>query len=106
MSIEKNVSVLPITEKDLEWWQNKIVKLDWVFAVTYAEGTPHEYIAERTEGITKADFIRAARVIHTFGELANSSFGERQSTHRIARFRRPESMEPPGRRSVAALYSQ
>ena len=39
-------------------------------------------------------------------ELANSSFGERQSTHRIARFRRPESMEPPGRRSVAALYSQ
>jgi len=38
--------------------------------------------------------------------VANSSFGERQSTHRIARFRRPESMEPPGRRSVAALYSQ
>lgn len=38
--------------------------------------------------------------------VANSRFGERQSTHRIARFRRPESMEPPGRRSVAALYSQ
>jgi len=38
--------------------------------------------------------------------LANSRFGERQSTHRIARFRRPESMEPSGRRSVAALYSQ
>ncbi|MGO3778023.1 MAG: methyltransferase [Canibacter sp.] len=68
MSIEKNVSVLPITEKDLEWWQNKLVKLDWVFAVTYAEGAPHEYIAERTEGIAKADFVRAARVIHTFGE--------------------------------------
>ena len=68
MSIEKNVSVLPITEKDLEWWQHKIAKLDWVFAVTYAEGAPHEYIAERTEGITKADFVRAARVIHTFGE--------------------------------------
>ena len=68
MSIGKNVSVLPITENDLEWWQNKIAKLDWVFAVTYAEGAPHEYIAERTEGMTKADFARAARVIHTFGE--------------------------------------
>lgn len=62
------MSVLQITENDLEWWQNKIDALDWVFAVTYAEGAPHEYIAERTEGMTKADFVRAARVIHTFGE--------------------------------------
>lgn len=68
MNDEKNVSVLQITKSDLEWWQDKIVNLDWVFAVTYAEGAPHEYIAERTEGMTKADFARAARVIHTFGE--------------------------------------
>lgn len=68
MSIENNVSVSPITDRDLEWWQSKIATLDWVFAVTYAEGSPHEYIAERTEGMTKTDFVRAARVIHTFGE--------------------------------------
>lgn len=68
MSSQKNVSVSPIAKNDLEWWQDKIVSLDWVFAVTYAEGAPHEYIAEWTEGMTKADFVRAARVIHTFGE--------------------------------------
>jgi len=39
-----------------------------VFAVTYADGAPHEYIAERTDGMTTDDFVRAARVIHTFGE--------------------------------------
>lgn len=61
-------NVAAISEADLEWWREKIVSLDWVFAVTYADGAPHEYISERTEGMTKADFERAARVIHTFGE--------------------------------------
>ena len=48
----------------------------------------------------------AERLKLAVDDVAHSRFGERQSTHRIARFRRPESMEPPGRRSVAALYSQ
>lgn len=61
-------NVAAISEADLEWWREKIVSLDWVFAVTYADGAPHEYISERTEGMTKADFERAARVIHTYGE--------------------------------------
>lgn len=64
MNIE---NVAAISEADLEWWCEKIVSLDWVFAVTYADGAPHEYIADRTEGMTKADFERAARVIHTYG---------------------------------------
>lgn len=63
-----STDIAPITEADLEWWHEKISTLDWVYAVTYAKSAPHEYIAERTEGMTKADFVRAARVIHTFGQ--------------------------------------
>lgn len=59
---------VPITVADLTWWSAKIATLDWVFAVTYADGAPHEYIADRTEGMAHDDFVRAARVIHTFGE--------------------------------------
>lgn len=57
-----------ITEADLGWWHAIIPELDWVFAVTYAESAPHEYISERTEGMSAKDFVRAAHVIHTFGE--------------------------------------
>lgn len=60
--------VTPITKADLAWWHEKITALDWVYAVTYAEGAPHEYIADRTESMSHDDFVRAARVIHTFGE--------------------------------------
>jgi len=60
--------VISITQNDFNWWQEKILTLDWVFAVTYAEGAPHEYISDRTEDMTKADFERAARVIRTYGE--------------------------------------
>ncbi len=59
--------VAPITEADLAWWHEKIAALDWVYAVTYADGAPHEYITEKTHGMTHDDFVRAARVIHTFG---------------------------------------
>jgi SAM-dependent methyltransferase len=46
-----------------------VPKLDWVFAVTYAEGAPHEYVvAGRTSAFTAADCVRACRVIRTFGE--------------------------------------
>lgn len=58
----------PITENDLQWWIDLIPELDWAFAVTYAEGAPHEYICDRTPGITPDEFVRAARVIHAFGE--------------------------------------
>lgn len=67
MTLE-STNATAITEVDLSWWREKIQRLDWVFAVTYAEGAPHEYIADRTEGMNLDDFVRAARVIHRFGE--------------------------------------
>ncbi|WP_062312148.1 class I SAM-dependent methyltransferase [Demequina rhizosphaerae] len=58
-----------ITKTDLDWWRNLVPELDWVFATTYAQGAPHEYvIPDKTTGFTKDDCIRAARVIRTFGE--------------------------------------
>ena len=42
---------------------------EWTFAKTYAETAPHHYIVEgRTPGVTHEDMVRAARVIHTFGQ--------------------------------------
>lgn len=58
-----------ITEADLDWWREKTFEFDWVFATTYAEGAPHEYvIPDKTPSFSKADCIRAARAIRTFGE--------------------------------------
>lgn len=60
-----------ITQDDLDWWLNRIHELDWMFAVTYAQGAPHEYVtADRTPGFTRDDSVRAARVIRTFGQPA------------------------------------
>lgn len=56
-----------VIRADLVWWLDKIPTLDWTFATTYAEGAPHEYVGDRTEGMTHEDFERAARVIRTFG---------------------------------------
>lgn len=57
------------TTDDLEWWLERIHELDWVFAVTYAEGAPHEYVnVGRTVGFTAEECVRAARVIRTFGQ--------------------------------------
>ena len=66
--------------------------------------TARSHVQDRIKGLRAGadDFVVKPYDVR----VANSRFGERQSTHRIARFRRPESMEPPGRRSVAALYSQ
>lgn len=61
-------ALAPIAQADLEWYLEKIPTLDWVYAVTYADGAPHEYITDKTEGMTHDDFVRAARVLHTFGE--------------------------------------
>lgn len=58
-----------ITRDDLDWWLELAPTLDWVFATTYAQSAPHEYVVNgRTEGMTAEDFVRAARVIRTFGE--------------------------------------
>lgn len=60
-----------IGPEDIAWWIKRLRELDWVFAVTYAEGAPHEYVvAERTQGFTAEDCVRACRVIRTFGEPA------------------------------------
>lgn len=56
------------TRTDLDWWIEKIPTLDWTFAIRYASTAPHEYVSERTAGMTAVDFVRAARVIHTLGE--------------------------------------
>jgi len=57
-----------ITQSDLEWWLTLAPKLEWIFARTYAESAPHSYVVDgRTQGMSRSDFVRAARVIHTFG---------------------------------------
>lgn len=57
------------TPEDLRWWLGLDQRLDWTFAKTYAETAPHEYVVlGRTDGICAEDFVRAARVIHTFGQ--------------------------------------
>ena len=58
-----------ITQADLEWWLSRAAELEWTFAKTYAETAPHHYVVEnRTPGVTHEDMVRAARVIHTFGQ--------------------------------------
>lgn len=54
---------------DLDWWLTLAPSLKWTWAKTYAQTAPHWYVVlGRTEGITRDDFIRAGRVIRTFGE--------------------------------------
>lgn len=54
---------------DLDWWLELDKQLEWTFAKTYADTAPHEYVVlDRTDGIGPADFVRAARVIQTFGQ--------------------------------------
>ncbi|HHX46986.1 MAG TPA: hypothetical protein GX718_06395, partial [Brevibacterium sp.] len=44
----------------------------WIWARTYAESAPHWYVVlGRTPDLTREDFIRAGRVIRTFGEPGN-----------------------------------
>lgn len=58
-----------ITTHDLDWWMNFAATREWTFAKTYAETSPHHYVVEnRTPGVTHNDMVRAARVIHTFGQ--------------------------------------
>jgi hypothetical protein len=60
-----------ITQTDLDWWLELAATLKWTFAKTYAESAPHSYVVlGRTRGMTAADYVRAGRVIHTFGRPA------------------------------------
>lgn len=57
------------TPEDLRWWLAMAPTLTWTWARTYAESAPHWYIVlGRTDGLDRSDFIRAGRVIRTFGE--------------------------------------
>lgn len=57
-----------VTQHDLEWWYEFAAAHEWTFAKTYAQSAPHDYVvAGRTPGVTHADLVRAAHVIHTFG---------------------------------------
>jgi SAM-dependent methyltransferase len=58
-----------ITHADLDWWLVRANELESIFAKTYAATAPHHYVVEnRTAGVTHEDMVRAARVIHTFGQ--------------------------------------
>lgn len=57
-----------ITTDDLGWWVRKAATLEWTYAKTYADTAPHHYVVlDKTEGMSADDFVRAGRVIHTFG---------------------------------------
>ncbi len=54
---------------DLEWWLDLAPTLKWTWAVTYADSAPHWYVVEgKTPGMTRDDFVRAGRVIRSYGE--------------------------------------
>lgn len=60
-----------MTEEDLDWWLTLAARAEWTFARTYADTAPHSYVVlNRTAGMSRDDFIRAAHVIHTFGQPA------------------------------------
>ena len=60
-----------ITDADLDWWVTRAATLQWTFARTYAATAPHSYVVHgRTVGMTEEDYVRAARVIHTYGRPA------------------------------------
>jgi hypothetical protein len=60
-----------IAQADLDWWVGLAPALEWTFARTYAPTAPHSYVVlGRTAGMTKDDYVRAGRVIHTFGRPA------------------------------------
>lgn len=60
-----------ITDDDLTWWLERAEALDWTWAKTYADTAPHDYVvASRTKDFTREDYVRAGRVIHTYGRPA------------------------------------
>ena len=61
-----------ITTADLRWWLDLAPTLDWRFAKTYAQSAPHDYVVLGRNDcpLTRDDFVRAAKVIATFGAPA------------------------------------
>jgi SAM-dependent methyltransferase len=61
-----------ITHEDRDWWWAAAPTLSWTFAKTYAETAPHEYVILGRNGcpLNRDDFVRASKVIATFGEPA------------------------------------
>ena len=60
-----------VTVEDLRWWLALAGDVEWTFARTYAKTAPHSYVVlDRAAGLTRDDFVRAAHVIHTFGQPA------------------------------------
>ena len=67
--LDQTMTQQVITEEDLDWWVTRAATLKWTFARTYAATAPHSYVVQgRTVGMTAADYVRAGRVIHTFGQ--------------------------------------
>lgn len=59
----------PATAEDRRWWLRLAPTLKWTWAITYEETAPHWYVVlGRTKGMDRDDFIRAGRVVRTFGE--------------------------------------
>jgi hypothetical protein len=54
------------TRADLEWWLALAPSLEWTFARTMKD-TPHSYVV-RDKTLADPDFLRAVKVIRTFGE--------------------------------------
>jgi hypothetical protein len=61
-----------ITHEDRDWWWATAPTLSWTFAKTYAETAPHEYVVLGRNDcpLSREEFVRAARVIATFGQPA------------------------------------
>lgn len=58
-----------VTQEDLKWWLDKAKSLEWTWAKTYADTSPHWYVVlGRTPEMSAEDFKRAAAVILTFGQ--------------------------------------
>ena len=58
-----------IYREDLRWWLDLAPSLEWTWARTYADSAPHWYaVLGTTPGMGAEDFVRAARVIRTFGQ--------------------------------------
>ena len=55
-----------VTLEDLAWWEALAPTLTWTFAKTMPDA-PHSYVV-RGKTLDDEDFLRAVRVIRTFGE--------------------------------------
>ena len=60
-----------INEADLCWWLDLAAEARVDLCADLRDSAPHSYVVlGRTEGMTAEDYVRAARVIHTYGRPA------------------------------------